>query len=168
MKVRVLDTPGFADTCGIQQDHELHKNSIATQVNEHLDSVTAVLILTNGTVPGVTAGTAYALSTLSAILPQALAKNTAFLLTRVSSPLYQNFSGDTIPDVLKEAPQFLLDNPIALQGKYLKLKDARTMKNWKEEMRKTVTTGEERALEMLVHLFDWLDGLERQPTMENC
>ncbi len=33
-------------------------------------------------------------------------------------------------------------------------------------MRKTVKTGEERALEMLVELFDWLDGLERQPTTE--
>ena len=33
-------------------------------------------------------------------------------------------------------------------------------------MRETVETGEERALEMLVDLFDWLDGLERQPTTE--
>ena len=138
------------------------------QVQEHIDSVTAVLVLTNGTVPGVTAGTSYVLSTLSAILPQALVNHTAFLLTRVSSPLYENFSGGTLPDVLKDAPQFLLDNPIALQGSYLKLKDARNMKNWKAEMRKTVTTGEERALEMLMHLFDWLDGVERQPTMENC
>lgn len=34
-------------------------------------------------------------------------------------------------------------------------------------MRKAVKTGEESALEMLVDLFDWLDGLERQPTTEN-
>jgi hypothetical protein len=33
-------------------------------------------------------------------------------------------------------------------------------------MRKAVLTGEEQALEMLVDLFDWLDGLEPQPTTE--
>jgi len=31
-------------------------------------------------------------------------------------------------------------------------------------MRKTMKAGEENALEMLVDLFDWLDGLERQST----
>ena len=33
-------------------------------------------------------------------------------------------------------------------------------------MRETVKAGEEKALEMLVDLFDWLDGLERQPATE--
>ena len=33
-------------------------------------------------------------------------------------------------------------------------------------MRKAVLAGEERALEMLVVLFNWLDGLRPQPTME--
>ena len=33
-------------------------------------------------------------------------------------------------------------------------------------MRKMVKAGEEQALEMLVDFFDWLDGLEGQPTME--
>jgi hypothetical protein len=33
-------------------------------------------------------------------------------------------------------------------------------------MRKAVQAGEDRALEMLVKLFDWLDGLGPQPTTE--
>lgn len=33
-------------------------------------------------------------------------------------------------------------------------------------MRKAVQAGEERALEMVVKLFDWLDGLGSQPTTE--
>jgi len=33
-------------------------------------------------------------------------------------------------------------------------------------MRKAVLAGEERALEELVKLFDWLDGLRSQPTTE--
>ena len=85
------------------------------------------------------------------------------MFTNVLSPLHWNFSGDTIPDVLKEAPQFLLNNPVALQKKYLKLKDDPHMKTGRAEFRKAVKGGEENALETLVELFDWLDGLEPQP-----
>ena len=96
-----------------------------------------------------------------------MANNLAFVLTNVPDPLYQNFSGDTLPDVLKDAPQFLLDNPIALQRKYLKLKGDIKTKSKRAEMSKTVKAGEEKALEMLVDLFDWLDGLERQLITES-
>ena len=85
------------------------------------------------------------------------------MFTNVLSPLHWNFSGDTIPDVLKEAPHFLLNNPVALQKKYLKLKDDPQMKTGRAEFRKAVKGGEENALETLVELFDWLDRLEPQP-----
>ena len=88
------------------------------------------------------------------------------MLTNVSSPLYQNFTGETVPDAFKSAPQFLLDNPIALQRKYLKLKDDAKSTRKRAKMRKTVEAGEEQALEMLVDFFDWLDGLERPLTKE--
>jgi len=155
----------LADTRNFRQD-ELQKERVATQIKQHVDSVTAVLVLANGTVPGLTVATGYALSALSAIFPTTLTNNLAFVLTNVSGPLYQNFSGDTVPDVLKDAPQFLLDNPIALQRKYLKLKDDVKSSSKGAEMRKTVLVSEEQALEMLVDFFDWLDGLQRQPITE--
>ena len=154
----------MADTRGIQQD-EIHKRSIATQIQKHIKSISAVLVLANGTVPRVAVGTDYALSTLSAIFPESLAKNIAFMFTNVSSPLHWNFSGDTIPDSLKDAPQFLLNNPIALQKKYIKLMDDPNVKKGRPDLRKAVKAGEENALAMLVDVFDWLDGLEPQPTM---
>lgn len=123
-------------------------------------------MLANGTVPRVTVGTDYALSTLSAIFPKNLANNIAFVFTNVTSPLHWNFSRDTVPKVLKDAPYFLLNNPIALQKKYLKLKTDPNMKVGKANLRIAVKAGEEDALEMLVDLFDWLDGLEPQPTTE--
>jgi len=73
---------------------------------------------------------------------------------------------DTIPHVLKDANLFFLDNPIALQKKYLSLRDDSNMQRVMPEMRRAVLAGEEPALEMLVGLFDWLDGLEPQPTTE--
>jgi hypothetical protein len=155
----------LADTRGIQQD-ELHKRSIAAQIKEHIESLTAVLVLANGTVPRVTVGTDYALSTLSTIFPKSLASNIAFMFTNVSSPLHWNFSGDTIPDALKDAPQLLLNNPIALHKKYLRLKGDPNMKKGMSELLRAVKAGEQSALEMLVDLFDWLDSLEPQPTRE--
>ena len=155
----------MADTRGIEQD-ERHKDSIATQIKKHIDSVNAVLILANGTIERITVGTDYALSTLSAIFPKTLAENIAFVFTNVPSPLAWNFSQDTVPRVLRDAPQFLLDNPIALQKKYLKLKDRPGMKKVEKDMRNHLKAGEQKALEMLVHLFDWLDGCKPQPTTE--
>jgi hypothetical protein len=101
---------------------------------------------------------------LSTILPNTLASKVAFLLTNASEPLYQNFPGDTVPGVLKLAPQFLLNNPIALQKKHLELRDDPKTKNRRREIRKMMKDAEQSALEMLVDLFDWLDGVEPQPT----
>ena len=156
----------MADTRSVQQD-ELHKRSIATQIKDHIDSITAVLILANGTVPRATVGTDYALSTLSDMFPKTMVAEIAFLFTNVSSPLYLNATRDTTPEVLKCRPQFLLNNPIALQRKYHKLKDDPNMKKRKTDMHNAVKAGEQNAMQMLVELFDWLDGLESQGTAES-
>jgi len=163
-KVRILDTPGLADTRGINQD-KLHKGGIATEIQKHIAFVSAVLILANGTVPSITVGMDYALAALSAIFPKTLANNIAFLFSNVSSPLSFDVSNDAIPEALKDVDQFLINNPIALQKKYLELK-SRKGKRTLKEMRNFVKRAEHKALEMLVNLFDWLDGLEPQPTKE--
>ena len=146
------------DTRGVQQD-EIHRRNITTQIENHIKSVNAILILANGTVPRISVGTDYALSTLPTIFPDTVTGNIAFMFTNVLSPLSWNFSQDSIPKELKGAPQFLLNNPVALQRRYLELKDDPS----RAEMREMVKSGEEKALEMLVQLFDWLDGLKPQP-----
>jgi len=40
------------------------------------------------------------------------------------------------------------------------------MKKGRADLRNAVRTAEQNAMEMLVALFDWLDGLEPQPTTE--
>ena len=151
----------MADTRSVQQD-ELHKRSIATQVKDHIDSINAVLILTNGAVPRVTVGTDYVLSTLSDIFPKSLAHNVSFMFTNVLSPLHWNFSLDTAPSVFQDAPQFVLNNPIVLQRKYLKLKDDPNRKDRSGELLRAVKASEQNAMQMLVLLFDWLDDIEPQ------
>ena len=155
----------MADTRGIQQDG-LHKRIIATQIKHHIDSVNAVLVVANGAVPHVTVSTDYALSALSAIFPKSLASNTAFMFTNVSNPLHWNFFRDTLPDVLKEAPHFLLNNPVALRRKYSKLKYSPNMNEERAKLCNVMKVAEQNALEMLVDLFDWLDGLKARSMTE--
>jgi len=158
----------LADTRGIDQD-QLHKESIAFEIKKHINSVNAILILANGTVPRMNVVIDYALTTLSTIFPNTLANNIAFMFTNVPNRLTWNFSEDTIPATLKHAGQFLLNNPIALQNSYLKIRDGPVKKKLKMGLRKAVATVqncEQDALDMLVNLFDWLDGLEPRPTTE--
>ena len=155
----------MADTRGIELDGH-HKKNIATEIRKHIDSVNAVFILANGTIQRTNVSTDYALSALSAIFPKSLAENITFVFTNVPSPLSWNFSPETIPDVLKHAPRFLLDNPVALQRRFLSIKSDPKQKKEIARLRKGVQECEEKALEMLVELFDWLDGLEPQPTKE--
>lgn len=131
---------------------------------EHSKTITAVLVFTNGTVLRDTGDLRYALSTLAAVFPDGLANNIALMLTNVADHFSSNFSQDTIPGVLKGARQFQIDNPVALQKRYLKVKGDRKMKNRVTKMSHAVKTSERKALKMLVALFDWLDGLEPQAT----
>ena len=73
---------------------------------------------------------------------------------------------DTVPEVLRNSDNFFIDNPIALQKKYLRFKNDLDKKKVAALVRNEVLAGEEQALEMLVDLFDWLDGLRSQPTTE--
>jgi hypothetical protein len=177
-KVRILVTSGFTNTGRPQQD-ALQNESIANQIKSYIDPVTAVLVLVGGTVPrgirgltvpdalkGVPVGTDSALSSLSAIFPKNPTNSVDFLLTDVSSPLYQTFSGETVPDALKGAPQVLLNNPVAPQKKYSKLKGGPHVRHGATDPRDTVKSDENHTLEMLVEFFDWLDSLGPQPTTE--
>jgi len=154
----------LADTRGIHQD-ALHKQSLATEIQNHIDSVNTVLILVNGSVPRISVSMDYVLSTLPTIFPKTLTDNIAFLFSNVPTAVSLNVPDDAIPEVLTYAPRFSIDNPIALQKNYLQQK-GRVNKSREKKIRESVKYAEQRALEMLVELFDWLDGLEPQPTTE--
>jgi len=66
--------------------------------------------------------------------------------------------------VLKYTPSAPPQQPIAFQKKYLKANDEPNMKKKRTDFRNAVMVDERNALEMLVDLFDWLDGLEPQST----
>ena len=154
----------MADTRGFHQD-AFHKKSITTEIQNHLNVVSAVLILANGSIPRISVSMDYVLSTLPALFPKSLASNIAFLFSNVPNRISLNFPDDAIPEALKHAPRFLLDNLIALQKQYLKQR-GRMNKREAKQTRELVKRTEQDALKMLVEIFDWLGGLEPQPTTE--
>jgi hypothetical protein len=89
-------------------------------------------------------------------------KKHCLILTNLSSTLYQNFPENAVLGILKGAPQFLVNNPIALKRKYLKLEDDPIVKRRRMDLLKAVKVIQQKALEMLVNLFDWLNSLEIQ------
>ena len=143
------------------QHDKFHKESVATQIKDHIDSVTAILILANGTISRNTGGIDYALSTLSSIFPETPTQNIAVLFTNVWNPLCFNVCEDTIPAILQDAPLLQMDNPIALQEKS-KVDPNMQEKGSRMELLKVMKAAEQGALEMVTELFDWLEGLEPQ------
>ena len=121
-----------------------------TCIKQHVDSVSAVLILTNGGFPRATVDINHTLSALSALIPKALINNIALMFTHVWIPSLFNHPQSMVPSPLKSDPIFLLDNPITPNNRG----------------RGRKSPDEREALEMLVKLFDWLDSLELQPATQ--
>ncbi|KAF9255391.1 hypothetical protein L218DRAFT_1008638 [Marasmius fiardii PR-910] len=161
--VRVLDTPGLADTRGFRQD-EHHKASIAQAIQDHVTVVNAVLILANGTQPRLGVATDYTLSSLSSLFPRSFVHNIAFIFTNISSPLSWNFAQDSLPSVLRNADQFLFDNPLPMWKNYQKKKKVKSQKQELTRLRKFVVEGENKALDTLANILDWIDACKPQPT----
>lgn len=130
--VRILDTPGLANTRGLERDDE-HKASIARAIEEAIPFVNAVIILANSTEERLGAATDYALTMLSSIFPNTLADNIGIVFTNVASRISLNFQQNSLPPALRPKPgreinnQFLLDNPLALWKKLNRTRDQNSM-----------------------------------------
>ena len=135
----------------IERD-EIYRESIVRYIEQHVEFVSAVLILALEESP---VRMEYTFSTLSAIFPKTLVNNIAFVPSNLWSHSPWNLSQEMVPGALRNSPVFPLGSPIALQlqkGLY----DVETRANILEQ----------GALEALVKLFNWLDDLEPQPATE--
>ncbi|KIJ66943.1 hypothetical protein HYDPIDRAFT_26360 [Hydnomerulius pinastri MD-312] len=149
----------LADDRGIAQD-EQHKEYIAQAIKNSITTVGAVLILANGTVPRLGVVTDYVLSFASSMFPNTLAKNIGFLFTNVSSPLNWYLDADSLPDVWRHKPMYLLDNPVAMQRKLLYLKQKMEANDEVDQhplksLDASIQESHKKALEALVKIFSW-------------
>ncbi|TFK49481.1 hypothetical protein OE88DRAFT_1713641 [Heliocybe sulcata] len=165
--LRILDTPGLADTRGVEKDEE-HKAAIAEYIKNHTETIDAVIILANGTNARLGVATQYTLSMISGMFPHSLVDNIGFVFTMVANIFSFNFESLSLPQELRNARHWKMDNPLAQWLKYqeAKKKDPPVDEEDLDEMYETVSKGYRKTFTHLIDLFTWLDDRQVQPTKE--
>lgn len=163
VKIRLLDTPGLADTRGIEHD-EKHKASIARVIRDIIPSIDGVLIVANGTTERLQVATDYAVTTLASIFPRSIADNIAIMFTMVANPMSFNFQLESLPDSLRKSETYTLDNPIALMKRYKEFEQKPAYHKQLPKLKKMVMDAHNAAEETFEEFFDWLDKRTVQPT----
>jgi hypothetical protein len=163
IRIRLLDTPGLADTRGIEHD-EKHKAGIARVIRDTIPSIDGVLIVANGTTERLQVATDYAITTLASIFPHSIADNIAIMFTMVANPMSFNFQLESLPDSLRKSEIYTLDNPIALMRRYREFEQKPAYRKQLPKLWKMVKDAHNEAVEMFVEFFEWLDKRTVQPT----
>lgn len=148
LKVGVIDTPGFGDTRGIEEDKKHTERIVnALKGEEH---VNCVCLIINGRQSRMSATLRYVLTEITSILPREVLDNVIVVFTNTADPLDLNFEADSLQEYFgKEIESeriFLIENPYCRfekaqnkQGKLLEDKIARSLKRAFEETGEVLT-----------------------------
>ncbi|QRV92742.1 AIG1 domain-containing protein [Ceratobasidium sp. AG-Ba] len=163
-EIRILDTPGLADTRGLDQDKK-HRKEINDAIQHYVTSIDAVLIIANGTVQRLTAATEYTLSTITSMFPRSIIDNIGFLFTN-SVPLRWSFDFNTLPIELQRSSYWLLENPLSMLKNFEKMQSQTMSSRHVAQQKKQLSAGYREAVEVMDDLLEWLDKRTVQPTKE--
>ncbi|CAF1548867.1 unnamed protein product [Adineta ricciae] len=126
--LRILDTPGLADTRGFTHDQN-HTKSIIRAI-ERLEYVHCIILVINGRESRETEGLKYVLEEIFAIMPREIQSNIVVVFTNVNNVLKLNFNISTLTKYVQKEIQhyWLIDNPICeLEKAQGKLRDDRRL-----------------------------------------
>jgi len=142
LKVGVIDTPGFGDTRGFEED-EKHTKRIVNAL-EGEEYINCICLIINGLQARMSATLRYVLTEITSILPKRVLKNVIVVFTNTADPLDLNFDANSLQEYfgaeIMEQRIFFVQNPYCrfekvqkLQGKLLEDKIARSLKRAFEE-----------------------------------
>jgi len=164
-KFHILDTPGLADTRGIEQDR-IHKEEINNAIQEFVTSIDAVIIMANGTVERLTVVTDYTLNIICSMFPRTIIDNIGFIFTNCD-PLTFNFDHESLQPELRESPFWVIQNPLAMLKNYNAPKvNKRFSTSQIEKQMDQLNAGYKETVETLNEWLDWLDSRQVQTTIE--
>ncbi|KAG8738668.1 hypothetical protein FRC10_006615 [Ceratobasidium sp. 414] len=164
-RFNVLDTPGLADTRGIDQD-KTHKAEINSAIQQHVQSIDAVIIMVNGTIQRLNVATDYALNVICSMFPRTIIANIGFMFTN-STPMTSNFDHEGLPPELRESQSWTIQNPLALLKNHQRLVAATPVSPVQERNRAAQLQGcYEETVETLNEWLVWLDSRQVQSTIE--
>ncbi|KAJ3875612.1 hypothetical protein F5051DRAFT_57534 [Lentinula edodes] len=164
-KVNILDTPGLADGRGMAKDIE-HMKAIVDAIKKNFHTLDGIVIVESGYSYHLTPPLYSTLDNLSHLFPDSIADNIAFVFTVVGPPPEKpHFVTTSLREELQKAPQWSINNPLALWFKYQK----KLAEGWSdqehplEELHEMTQHEYKRAVEMLSQLFQYLDKCKAQP-----
>lgn len=111
LKVGVIDTPGFGDSRGIEEDKKHSKKIVdALKCEEYINCVCLVV---NGRQARMSATLRYVLTEITSVLPRDVLKNVIVVFTNTADPLELNFDTELFREYFGEEieHQFTIENP---------------------------------------------------------
>ena len=114
MHIGVIDTPGFADSRGIDQDKKNVQKIIAALKTE--EYINCICLVINGRQSRMTATLRYVLSEITAILPKTVINNVIVLFTNTTGYLQLNFKPEELRQYFGQdiKHMFWVENPYCL------------------------------------------------------
>ena len=126
--LKIVDTPGLADTRGFTYDRN-HTKSIIRAI-EKIEYVHCIILVINGREARETQGLKYVLEEIFAIMPRQIQSNIVVVFTNVDNGLKLNFNISTLTAYVQKEIQYywLIDNPICeLEKAQNKTRDGRRL-----------------------------------------
>ena len=124
LHLRIVDTPGFGDTRGLEVDKE-HATKIVNCI-KRLGALHAIALVISGREVRMTAQLNYVLGEICAILPKTARDNIFVIFTNTPSPLYLNFEikalSELVEHQVEKERQIFIENPYALWENHKKNK----------------------------------------------
>ncbi|CUA68063.1 hypothetical protein RSOLAG22IIIB_07738 [Rhizoctonia solani] len=160
--IRILDTPGLADTRGIDQD-EAHKAKINKAIQDYVTAIDSVIIMANGTVQRLGVATDYTLNVITAMFPHSIIDNIGFIFTH-SDPLTLNFRKDSLQPELRQAKHWLIQNPLAYYQAYKRLQAEGVSAKVLSRGRRDLEQFYDDTVDTLNDWLSWLDTRHVQPS----
>jgi hypothetical protein len=162
--VRILDTPGLADTRGIDMDN-MHRANIIESINDCFVTIDAAIIVANGTLERFGAATDYAIRTINGMFPHTALHNIGFTFTNVADELAFNFNFATLPLKLSNSKYWTIQNPLALmkraRAKMIAQESTMTL-DQKKRLERSLRLAHAEATGVLDEALQWLDSLKAQ------
>jgi len=123
LEIGIIDTPGFGDSRGMDEDKK-HTQMIIAALKE-VEHVNCVCLVINGRLCRMTASLRYVLAEITAILPKTVLDNVVVVFTNTANPLDLNFEIQSLSEYFgKELEKwFIIENP------YCQFEKAKMKKN---------------------------------------
>ncbi|KAJ4474173.1 hypothetical protein C8R41DRAFT_557557 [Lentinula lateritia] len=163
-KVNILDTPGLADRRGMDKEME-HLKAIIDAMKKNFDTIDGIVVLQSGLSYHLGPTVDSTLLRISYMFPGNIYDNIALVLTFVGPPKKADMITELLPEKLQKAPQWSINNPLALWFTYQK----KLAEGWSdeehplEELHEMTQHEYKRTTEMLSQLFQYLDKCKTQP-----